>query len=86
MDKQERLQELLKKVPDTYSDFEICVAHFAHKFGYEDRMIEYLEKHPEASTSEVAVFEMKVEDELGIPDDDIEGYEDEQVELPEFPE
>lgn len=69
--KQKRLRELLKKVPDTYRDFEIGTAHYARKFGYEDKLIAYMEKNPNASTSEITLYQIQIEDELGIIDDDL---------------
>ncbi len=70
MDKSKKLQELLRKVPDTYSDFEFYMLHVPQKYHYEDDLIRYLEEHPDATTSEIADFVEETEDALGIPADD----------------
>lgn len=71
MDKIERLRELVRKVPDAYGDFESGVPHFAEKYGYVDQLIEYMQNHPDATTSEIGEYTEKIEDELGIPAVDI---------------
>ena len=70
MDKSKKLQELLHKVPDTYSDFEFYMLHVPQKYHYEDDLIRYLEEHPDATTSEIADFVEETEDALGIQADD----------------
>lgn len=73
METNERLKELLTRVPDTYWDFEFSMLHFPEKYGYTDQLIEYMEQHPDARTDDIIEFAEDIEDALGIPADDCDG-------------
>lgn len=52
------LEKLLKAIPDTYDDFEQWVLRAADKYeGYAEYIVDYLKKHKNASTSDVAAYE-----------------------------
>ncbi len=50
------LEELLKRVPDSYSDFVHCVILIANKENIEQELIEYISANPDADSSEISEY------------------------------
>ncbi len=74
------LKKLLKAVPDSYSDFVTGMAAFLE--GEEElteKMTEYMQKHPDASTSDIIKYHTSI-DNTPAPEivDDDELDEDEK--------
>lgn len=54
----EELKAMLKKVPDTYDDFEFCIIHMAEKDDeYCKKIYGFIKNNPNVTTSQIAKFE-----------------------------
>lgn len=52
-DEMEGLVTLLESVPDTYEDFVVCTALMASDFGILDEMTDFIEIHPDCTSSQI---------------------------------
>ena len=53
MDNSKRLEELLNNVSDGYTDFVEGISFSARKHNFTDRLIKFIEEHPDANSSEI---------------------------------
>ncbi|MCR5542398.1 MAG: hypothetical protein K6F71_16450 [Ruminococcus sp.] len=70
------LEELLKKVPDSYPDFVLGMKSFLEDDGIEitEKMIKFMQDNPNATTSEIGEYHTSITD---YPD--IEFFDDSEL-------
>lgn len=72
-DSKKLLKKLLKNVPDTYSDFEMGIEFDCEEDDeIANKMIEYMQNNPEATSSDILEYLISIEDlpEIEFVDDD----------------
>ena len=56
MSKQDELRELLKKVPDQYQDFVVCMMSYAKHYDIVTELKDFLLTHEHATTDDIIEY------------------------------